>query len=284
MTMSNIFAGLESLGFKDVDKVDVYQEKGSDRKNQDAARQEQKREVSEEDLLFDKSYTCPVCDHEFKSRMVRTGKVRLAGADSDLRPKYMGVDSLKYDAILCPRCGYAALNRYFNFVMESQAKNIKEKISANFCYQPEAGKIYTYDDALTRHKMALLNTVVKNGKSSERAYTCLKMAWLCRGKRELLMQGEYKKEEVSELVSEEKELLSNAYEGFSVAFNKEDFPMCGMDQYTMLYLLAELARRIGKNDEAKRYVSKVLVARNAQRRIKDKAFALKEKLQGKDEE
>lgn len=84
--------------------------------------------------------------------------------------------------------------------MSSQAKNIKEKISANFHYQPEAGKIYTYDDALTRHKMALLNTVVKNGKSSERAYTCLKMAWLCRGKRELLMQGDYKKEEVTELL------------------------------------------------------------------------------------
>lgn len=59
--------------------------------------------------------------------MVRTGKVRLVGADSDLRPRYMGVDSLKYDAILCPKCGYAALNRYFNFVMSSQAKNIKEK-------------------------------------------------------------------------------------------------------------------------------------------------------------
>ena len=251
--MSNIFAGLEDLGFKNVEKVDVYQESDSEKKKQEAAKQDAKKETNEEDLLFDKSYTCPVCDHEFKSRMVRTGKVRLVGADSDLRPRYMGVDSLKYDAILCPKCGYAALNRYFNFVMSSQAKNIKEKISANFHYQPEAGKIYTYDDALTRHKMALLNTVVKNGKSSERAYTCLKMAWLCRGKRELLMQGDYKKEEVTELINEEKELL------------------------------AELARRIGKNDEAKRYVSKVLVARNAQRRIKDKAFALKEKLQGKAE-
>ena len=130
--------------------------------------------------------------------------------------------------------------------------------------------------------MALLNTVVKNGKNSERAYTCLKMAWLCRGKRELLMKGEYKKEEVTELVNEEKELLTNAFEGFQAAFSKEDFPMCGMDQYTMMYLLAELARRIGKNDDAKRYVSKVLVARDAQRRIKDKAFALKEKLQGKE--
>ena len=129
--------------------------------------------------------------------------------------------------------------------------------------------------------MALLNTVVKSGKNSERAYTCLKLAWLCRGKRELLMQGEHTKEELTDLASEEKELLVNAFEGFEVAFGKEDFPMCGMDQYTMMYLLAEMARRIGRVDEAKRYVSKVLVARDAQQRIKDKAFDLKEKLQGK---
>ena len=280
--MGNLFAGLESLGLNIKDNVDVYEKEKKE--NQSAGvKKAQVKEIQEEDLLFDKTYTCPVCDHEFKSKMVRTGKAKLVSADTDLRPKYQGIDPLKYDAILCPKCGYASLNRYFNFVMSSQAKNIKEKISANFHYQPEAGKIYTYDDALTRHKMALLNTVVKNGKSSERAYTCLKMAWLCRGKRELLMQGDYKKEEVTELINEEKELLSNAYDGFEAAFSKEDFPMCGMDQYTMMYLLAELARRIGKNDEAKRYVSKVLVARNAQRRIKDKAFALKEKLQGKAE-
>ena len=94
------------------------------------------------------------------------------------------------------------------------------------------------------------------------------------------MKGEYNKEEVKELMSEEKELLGNAFEGFETAFGKEDFPMCGMDQYTMLYLLAELARRTGREDAAKRYVSKVLVAKDAQKRIKDKAYDLKEKLKG----
>lgn len=280
--MANIFAGLESLGLKNVEKVDVFQDNTKDAKPTSAADQEATAEVLEEDLVFDKSYTCPVCDKEFKSKTVRTGKVRLAGADSDLRPKYMGVDSLKYDAILCPRCGYAALNRYFNFVMAGQAKNIKEKISSTFKYQEEEDKIYSYDDALMRHKIALLNTVVKNGKNSEKAYTCLKMAWLCRGKRELLMQGEYSKEEVQALANEEKELLVNAYEGFETAFGKEDFPMCGMDEYTMMYLLAELARRTGNIDAAKRYVSKVLVARGAPKRIKDKAYTLKEMLQGKE--
>lgn len=274
--MANIFAGLESLGLKNVEKVEVYEEAAP--KKEGAEGKEHKDEISEEDLVFDKSYTCPVCDNEFKSKMVRTGKVRLVGADSDLRPRYQGVDSLKYDAILCPKCGYAALNRYFNFVMASQAKAIREQISATFTPQKEEGKIYSYDDAILKHKMALLNTVVKSGKSSERAYTCLKLAWLFRGKREDLMHGEYDKEEVKELMQEEKELLGNAFEGFEAAFGKEDFPMCGMDQYTTLYLLAELARRVGKEDAAKRYVSKVLVAKDAQKRIKDKAFDLKEKL------
>ena len=154
--------------------------------------------------MFDKTYTCPVCDHEFKSKMVRTGKAKLVSADTDLRPKYQGIDPLKYDAILCPKCGYASLNRYFNFVMSSQAKMIREKISATYHYVPEGEKVYTYEEAITRHKMALLNTIVKHGKTSERAYTCLKIAWLFRGKREEMMQGDYKKEEVVALLAEEK--------------------------------------------------------------------------------
>lgn len=279
MDMKNIFAGLESFGLKGTNKVDVFQEKTDDKSQEKGENKDHKKEVTEEDLLFEKSYTCPVCDNEFKSKMVRTGKVRLAGADTDLRPKYMGVDALKYDAVLCPKCGYAALNRYFNFIMARQAANIKEQISKTFSFEDKEDKVYSYDDAIMRHKLALLNTVVKNGKNSERAYTCLKLAWLYRGKREMLLQqAEYNKDEVMGLATEEKELLTNAYEGFESAFSKEDFPMCGMDQYTLLYLLAELARRIGDNEAAARHVSKVLVGKNVQKRIKDKAVDLKEKL------
>ncbi len=281
--MGNIFAGLESFGLKNMDKLNIFQEQKEEKRKVEEKKPEVKKEATEEELIFEKTYKCPVCDHEFKSKMVRTGKVRLAGADSDLRPKYIGVDSLKYDAVLCPKCGYAALNRYFNFIMSGQAKKIQEQISSNFRYMEEGDKVYSYDDAITRHKMALLNTVVKNGKNSEKAYTCLKLAWLYRGKREKLMETDAKKEEILELVKEEQELLQEAYEGFQAAFGKEDFPMCGMDQYTMMYLLAELARRTGNPDEAKRYVSKVLVARGAQPRIKNKALELKEKLQSKEQ-
>lgn len=276
--MANLFAGLESLGLKIKKDIDVF-EQDKKEERQSAQGENKPKEISEESLLFDKTHKCPVCDSEFKCKMVRTGKAKLVSQDMDLRPKYQGIDPLKYDAILCPVCGYASLNRYFNFVMSSQAKQIKEQISSTFKYTSENGKTYSYDEAITRHKMALLNTVVKRGKVSERAYTCLKLAWLFRGKREEMMQGEYSKEEAKALYEEEKECLKNAHEGFVAAFSQEEFPMCGMDQYTVTFLVAELSRRIGEYEEAKRWVSKVLVARDANRRIKDKALALKESLQ-----
>lgn len=276
--MGNLFDGLESLGLNINKDIEVYEKEKKEEKNGQGAANKP-RELSEEDLLFDKTYTCPVCDTEFKSKMVRTGKAKLVSADSDLRPKYQGIDPLKYDAILCPKCGYASLSRYFNFVMDSQAKLIKEQISRSFQYKSEDENVYSYNEAITRHKMALLNTVVKKGKTSERAYTCLKLAWLSRGKREELAAKNGSNEEIAKIQEEEVQFLENAYEGFSAAFSKETFPMCGMDQYTVMYLVAELARRIGKVDEAKRWVSRVLVARDANRRIKDKALALKEMLQ-----
>lgn len=275
--MSDLFTGLENFGMTNTENFQVFESKKED--NTQHGEVEKPKEVLEEDLLFDKTYKCPVCDKEFKSKMVRTGKVKLISADTDLRPKYQHVDSLKYDAIMCPKCGYAALNRYFNFVTNAQAKKIKEKISSNFKDTQPDVKVYDYDLAIVRHKMALLNTVVKMGKNSERAYTCLKLAWLCRGKREMLMQGDYKKEEVKVLETTEKEFVQNAYEGFVTAFSKEEFPMCGMDQYTMMYLIAELARRVGDISNSFLWVSKVLIARDAQRRIKDKAIDLKEVLQ-----
>ena len=42
------------------------------------------------------------------------------------------VDVLKYDAIVCPECGYAALSRFFKFVTNPQSKMIHEQISASF--------------------------------------------------------------------------------------------------------------------------------------------------------
>ena len=275
--MANLFSGLESFGLGKLSNMDVYDsgENASSKKDQDA--QTKQPQVTEADLIFDKTYKCPVCDGEFKSKTVKTGKVKLISADTDLRPKYQLVDSLKYDVVACPVCGYAALNRFFQYMTTAQAKLIKTNISSSYKVTAQEGDILTYDEAITKHKLALINTIVKRGKLSERAYTCLKTAWLIRGKRETLPETTKNYRQVfQDLTHQEQEFLLNAYEGFSEAFSKELFPMCGMDEVTITYLLADLARRVGKIEEATRFVSKVITSRDANERIKDKARQIKQ--------
>ncbi len=274
--MSNLFSGLESLGLNKLKDVQIF-ESTADSPSKKKECEDEKPKATEADYIFDKTFVCPVCDKEFKSKTVKTGKVKLIAMDTDLRPKYQTMDSLKYDAIACPNCGYAALNRFFNYMTSTQSKLIISNISNSFSGLAAEGDILTYDDAITKHKLALLNTIVKRSKLSEKAYTCLKTAWLIRGKAETLPK-ETKDyiTVIARLAAEENEFLKNAYEGFSEAFSKELFPMCGMDENTTTYLVADLARRLGRYEEASRWVSKVLTSRDANERIKNKAREIKE--------
>jgi len=273
--LANLFSGLEAFGLGNLSDMNIYEDKGKEEEKGTAA--EVKPTFSEEDSIFDKTYTCPVCDKEFKTKNVKSGKVKLLSLDTDLRPKYQYMDPLKYDAIVCPDCGFAALNRFFKYVTTAQAGLIKSNISAKFKGISEAGSVFTYDDAITRHKLALINAIVKKAKTSERAYTCLKTAWIIRGKAENLEHNipNYQAQIVA-LQKEENEFVTNAYEGFTEAFSKEIFPMCGMDENTITLMMADLARRIGRNDECGKWISKVLIARDANDRIKQKARDIKD--------
>lgn len=233
-------------------------------------------------FLFEKTYECPCCGQEFKSKTVRTGKIKLLSTDSDLRPKYQQLDSLKYDAVACPHCGYAALSRFFTELKAVEAKQIKENITPNFkgIKEEQIAGIYTYEDAVNRHRLALLGAIVKRSLLSEQAYTCLKLGWILRGKAESLSKESAKYEQtIEELHQAEGEILASAYEGFSKAFSQEEFPMCGMDEYTVELLLADLSRRMGKKEEAGRWISNILVSRECSDRVKDKARDVKELLE-----
>jgi uncharacterized protein len=273
--LANLFSGLEAFGLGNLSEMDVYETK--EKENAKGKVESEKDAFSEEDNIFDKTFTCPVCDNEFKSKNVKSGKVKLLNLDADLRPIYQHMDPLKYDAVVCPHCGYAALNRFFKYVTSAQAGLIKKSISVSFRGLKENGNIYDYEDAIARHKLALINSIVKKAKTSERAYTCLKTAWVLRGKAETLSKDlpDYKNQ-IEALEKEEADFITKAYDGFDEAFSKETFPMCGMDEVTITLLMAELARRIGKYDEAGRWISRVLISKEANERIKQKARDIKD--------
>ena len=61
----------------------------------------------------------------------------------------------------------------------------------------------------------------------------------------------------------------------------ETFPLCGMDETTFDYLLANLAFMTGHNDVCSKLIAKILTSRVASTRIKDKARDLKDEVVAK---
>jgi len=275
--MADLLSGLEQFGLGNLKNMNLYED--TTKKADENDKKPAAPVMQEQDYLFDKTYTCPICDKEFKNRTVRVGKVKLSGTDLDLRPKYDQVDLLKYDIIMCPHCGYAALSRFFKFVTSPQAKNIKTTISASFKPQTEVKETYSYEDALERYKLTLANAIVKQAKPSEKAYICLKTAWLLRGKGEHMdTSAPDHEEQKKKLDEDENEYLHNALEGFLAARQTENFPMCGMDEPTVDYLIAVLSMRFEQYDVASRLLSGILVNPSANPRMKDKARMVKEML------
>ena len=278
--MAGLLSGLEHFGLNNLEDMNLYETpKKSEEAEGGAAAV---HTVQEQDLLFDKSFTCPLCDREFKARTVKIGKAKLAGSDLDLRPRYEQIDMLKYDVIMCPSCGYAALSRFFKYLTSPQAKNIQKTISATFKPQKEAAETYTYDEALERYKLALANAIVKQAKASEKAYICLKTAWLLRGKAENLdpEQPDYE-EQKKKCQEEEDEFLRNALEGFLAARQAESYPMCGMDEPTVDFLISVTAMRFEQYDVASRLISNLVVSKTVNPRMRDKARDVKEMLMKK---
>ena len=97
--------------------------------------------------------------------------------------------------------------------------------------------------------------------------------------------AEYQKEQkiateqtLAELATKEEEYILNAYNGFVEARQSEGFPMCGMDEVTVDYLVAVLATRLKKYDVASKMVGTILTNTKANNRMKDKARDLKDQI------
>ncbi|MGN1148739.1 MAG: DUF2225 domain-containing protein [Lachnospiraceae bacterium] len=274
--MGGLLSGLSSLGLGNLENASIYdepKEEKNENKNVNSV-----PEVQEKDLIYDRSFECPVCSAKITSKVMKTGKSKLVSTDKDLRPVYDGIDAQKYDVIVCPKCGFAALSRYFQPMSSVQAKLIQDNITRNVHMKSYAGEIYTYEEALERYKLALACAVVKQAKASEKAYICLKSAWLLRGWQEELSKGASDKTRQEELKAEEKEYLKNALEGFIAASDVESFPMCGMDESTVDYLIAVLAFWFGKYEISSRLVASILTSPSAGARTKDRTRELKDEI------
>lgn len=274
----DFLSGLEKFGIKTDGTTSIFEEEKKKTTTQENKKVER---VDESNFLLDKSVRCTVCDKVFKTKIVNS-RVKRLESDMDLRPRFEHIDTLKYNIRSCPYCGYTAITRYFEHLSSMQIKLLKEQVCSNF--KPnwdtvEEVKLLNYDEAIERYKLALFCTIVKKGKNSEKAYTCLNIAWLLRGKYESLDPKDPALEQERKACKEQEEAFyAQAYEGFNKAVSSENYPMCGMDESTMDYLLATMSYHFKKYDVASKCIARILQSAAASKKMKDRAYELKEKI------
>lgn len=247
----NIFSGLEGLGFDDMNDVKLFEKKNGEEKDSN----KENKEEDPKNYLYDVTLTCPVCGNKFLARAVKSSAYRRQKSDSDLHVRYSLINPYFYEVYLCNACGYAAMKQDFEKIREYQIDLIQKKIAPKWQGRryPE---VYDNEIAIERYKLSLLNSVVIEAKPSRKALNCLRLGWMYR------LKEDDKNEQV---------FLKQALQGFNDAYLNEDFPICGMDKFTMMYLIGELHRRTDNINEANLWFSKLITTPSVPQKIKDLA-------------
>lgn len=277
----NLLSGLEKFGLSAENTSNLF---GEEEKAPEKETKEEKKvaEPREQDFLLTKTVRCKMCEKTYQVRAVKSGRVKRLDSDQDLRPRHQYIDTLKYSVWSCPYCGYTGLSRSIDEMTSVQRKLLQDNICSKFLggtIEVDDDLVYDYDQAIERYKLALFNSVTKKGKASELAYICLSISWLLRGKvEELPSETEADKTIIENTKKEEELFYDQAYEGFMKAISSETYPMCGMEQSTMDYLMAVMSYKKGKMDVATKFLTSILGNKSANRRIKDKALELRDQI------
>lgn len=269
--MADIFSGLKGFGINPDDDTQLYkkEEKPIPKKKNSVS------EKSHENIIYETKIECPVCESEITFKAIKTGHLKLERTDTDLRPIYNLLDPSIYDVIVCNSCGYAALRKAFSSINVNMKNLLKEKVTCQF-KSKDYPEFYDYSVAIERYKLALYDATVMETKNGEKAYLCLKIAWLYRGYFESLEDSNQEEEKLKALKQEEINFMKYAVKGFKLAYERETFPVMGLSEITVSFLIGELLRRLGEYEDAIYWIGQVLISKDAGRRLKDRARYTKE--------
>ncbi|MDT8862066.1 DUF2225 domain-containing protein [Alkalihalobacillus sp. MEB130] len=193
--------------------------------------------------FYDKKVTCLFCDHSFQTKQIRSRFIRVKSVHSDFYTEYKGdeINPYFYEVVVCPECGFSSTDSFSKEFPFHTREAIKKQL-INWKKQ-DFGKPRSVTDAIKTKKLAILSAVLKKEKDLIIAGLCLRLAWLYRLTN-----------------SEEQELrfLANSLTHYKAAYINSEYIGTSMTELTLLYLMGELARRIGEIEESASYFSKVI--------------------------
>lgn len=259
----NIFGGLEKFGFKTVieETGNIFEPAANKKKQSSEAIEKQGFDINE--YIYLKRFECPVCCKNFRNHVVKWSKMQLKGTDYDLRAIYEPINPMFYDVIVCEYCGYSSLTETFNKITDRQSELILSEISPHF-------KSYEYpkepdiDMVIDRYKLALLTSTIKKANFGEKAYICMKLTWLYR-----LKGGD---------PANEKLFAQFVLKGFAKALAEEHPPIMGLEEATVLFIIAAFSKFVEQHKSAMKILSTLIVSKKASERLKNRARDLRNEI------
>jgi uncharacterized protein (DUF2225 family) len=193
---------------------------------------------------YQKEIECLNCKEKFKTTKLRSKFVKVEKQESDFHTVYINNEAnpLYYNVFVCEHCGFSFTEEFTKYFAPGVKEEIKQKISAN--WTPHSfGDIRSIEDAISAYKLAYLSGTIKKEKAVITSGLALRTAWLYR---------------IIENQEQEIRFLTIARNLYSDSYSNEDYAGTQMSELRIIYMIAELSRRIGDREQATRFFSKAI--------------------------
>jgi len=193
---------------------------------------------------YQKEIECLHCKKKFKTTKVRSKFIKVESHHTDFQPIYENkeINPLLYNIFVCEHCGFSFTDEFSKYFAPGVKEIIQEQIASKWAPRT-FGNERTIEEGIMTYKLGILSGTLKKEKFVNMAGLALRTAWLYR---------------LQDKQAEEIRFLEIARNRYAESYSNDDYNGTQMSESRMLYLIAELSRKIGDIEYATRYFSKVI--------------------------
>ncbi|MEK5216575.1 MULTISPECIES: DUF2225 domain-containing protein [Psychrobacillus] len=198
---------------------------------------------------YQKDIECLHCKQKFKTTKVRSKFIKVESHHTDFQPIYENkeINPLLYNIFVCEHCGFSFTDDFTKYFAPGVKEIIQEQISSKWVPRTY-GNERSIEEGIMTYKLGILSGTLKKEKFVNMAGLALRTAWLYR---------------LQDKQEEEIRFLEMARNRYAESYSNDDYNGTQMSESRMLYLIAELSRKIGDIEYATRYFSKVIEKQNS---------------------
>jgi uncharacterized protein len=194
--------------------------------------------------FYEKQIECIHCKKQFPTLKVRSKSIRVTSTASDFQPVYSDtqVHAYHYNVFVCEHCGFSFTEDFTKYFAPGTGELISAQISSKWVHR-QFNSERSVLQALEAYKLAYLCAVLKKEKNIVIAGLLLRLTWLYRA-----IENE----------AQEKRFMKMARDQYMESFSNEDYVRTQMSDEHVMYLIAELSRRLEDYQTATLFFSRVI--------------------------